>query len=190
MIFFTSDEHYTHKNIIRNCHRPFADVAEMREGLIERHNSKVGKNDRTFHLGDMFWRHTKVDEAHRILDRLNGAHVLLWGNHDEVARKVKERFQFVDHVYQLNEPGFPSIWLSHYAHRAWPESHQGAYHLYGHTHDILPDYRRSFDAGVDANDYYPVSLVEVDEYIRSKGKIAPDEIELDIQKKGWDKAGQ
>ena len=36
-IFFTSDLHFGHMNVIKFCNRPFADTREMKEKLI---NSK------------------------------------------------------------------------------------------------------------------------------------------------------
>lgn len=33
--FFTSDTHFNHANIIRFCNRPFKDVNQMNEVLIE-----------------------------------------------------------------------------------------------------------------------------------------------------------
>ena len=51
-IFFTADTHWGHRNIIRYCQRPFADVEEMNEALITNWNSTVGKDDIVFHLGD------------------------------------------------------------------------------------------------------------------------------------------
>ena len=51
-VFFTSDTHFYHANIINFCKRPFANVETMNEALIENWNAVVGANDIVFHLGD------------------------------------------------------------------------------------------------------------------------------------------
>lgn len=53
MIFFTSDQHYGHKNVITYCNRPFTSVEEMNDKLVEFHNQTVTKkDDLVYHLGD------------------------------------------------------------------------------------------------------------------------------------------
>ena len=66
-IFFTSDEHYGHANILQFCNRPFKSVEEMTEGLIANHNAVVGVNDVTYHCGDMFWRRVSIPEPSRFI---------------------------------------------------------------------------------------------------------------------------
>jgi calcineurin-like phosphoesterase family protein len=169
-IWLTADEHYNHDNIIKFCGRPFADVKEMKEAFIENHNKVVKPGDRVYHLGDMFWRTTTVTEAIEIVTRLNGQHYYIYGNHDEVFRKnppVRNMFIWCRDAENLKVDGYPHIWLSHYAHRVWNGSHRGAYHLYGHTHNALPqDGSLSFDVGVDAQKFAPISLEEV--HVRMK----------------------
>ena len=53
------------------------------------------------------------------------------------------------------------IVLCHYSMRKWNKSHYGSWHLYGHSHGNLPPLGLSFDVGVDTNDYYPYSLDDV-----------------------------
>ena len=43
-LFFTSDPHFGHNNILRFCHRPFQDMKHMCQSLIDNWNSVVGNN--------------------------------------------------------------------------------------------------------------------------------------------------
>ena len=56
MIFYTSDLHLGHANIIRHCNRPFASAEEMDEVLIENWNAKVTNADTIHILGDLMFR--------------------------------------------------------------------------------------------------------------------------------------
>ena len=47
-VFFTSDTHFYHGNIIRFCNRPFEDVEMMNETIISNWNRVVGPNDIVF----------------------------------------------------------------------------------------------------------------------------------------------
>lgn len=171
-IWFTSDEHFGHANIIKFCNRPFANIEETREAIIENHNKLVKPGDLVYHLGDMFWRTTPLEEARSIRLRLTGQHYYIFGNHEELIqhnKNLSSLFIWCRETENLRISGYPNIWLSHYAHRVWNGSHQGAYHLYGHTHAVLPeDGSLSFDVGVDAQDYKPISLEQVHEKMQLK----------------------
>jgi len=184
MKYYTADEHYGHANILKFCNRPYDNVEQMQEDLITRHNSIVRKDDFTWHVGDVFWRTLDVKEARKILSTLNGKHGLIIGNHDEVALRIAGMFNAVyDQFYdQSTKPG---VFLNHYAMRAWAKSHAGSYHVFGHTHNVLPDYRRSHDVGVDANNYFPISFDQLDSLMKSKGTLPPDEVELDMTRQKW-----
>lgn len=57
MIYFTSDTHFFHNNIIKACNRPFASVEEMNDGLIKNWNNTVSPKDTIYHLGDCALRY-------------------------------------------------------------------------------------------------------------------------------------
>ena len=51
--FFTGDTHFSHRNVINYCNRPFETAAEMNEKLIENWNKVVTKSDIVYHVGDV-----------------------------------------------------------------------------------------------------------------------------------------
>lgn len=185
-IFITSDEHYGHANIIKFCKRPFANVIEMREELIRRHNAKVPNNPNilTIHLGDMFWRTVPAAEALIIIGRMNGGHAFIFGNHDELIEQHPLTFlgAFRWRVGRNKESGTKIIrWngheitLCHYAMTVWNSSHNGSWHLFGHSHGELQTPGKSFDIGVDSHDFEPWSMEEIEAEMmkRPQGHVIP-----------------
>lgn len=173
-VFFTSDHHFGHKNVIKYSNRPFASAEEMDETMIQRWNERVGEQDEVYHLGDVGF--SAPGKLRRILDRLNGKIYLLKGNHDKSATACADRFEWVKDYHELvvEDPSFERgqqmIVLFHYALREWNASHWGTYHLYGHSHGTLADDPQAlaFDIGVDCHDFYPLSYTEVKAIMASK----------------------
>ena len=155
--FFTADQHFGHSNVIKYCQRPFSSVAEMNDEIIIRHNEIVRPNDVVYHLGDFAFKHHQL-----YVQCLNGRHFLVKGNHDSSKELKVANFIKVElaTMFKLKDSGI-FIWLSHYAHRVWPQCHYGAMHLYGHSHGKLPGFGKSMDVGVDTNDYRPYALDEI-----------------------------
>lgn len=178
-ISFISDQHFGHQNIIKLCNRPYVDTTEMTKDLIAKFNSRVKAGDLTYHLGDVFWRSLTEYDAMAIMDQLNGQHFYILGNHEEVMHKsaiqnnIRTRFIWVKDIATIHPAGYPHITLCHYAMRTWPKSHSGSWQLYGHSHGSLPENSSySFDVGVDANGYFPVSIGEVAD--RMSKKVQPE----------------
>ncbi len=172
-VFFSSDYHLNHTNIIKYSKRPFAIVEEMNEAIISRYNSRVGPNDELWFLGDFILGRDQVKEAEIFLSRMHGRKHLILGNHD--PRRVDFYRLFAScHEYQEIKVHGQRITLCHYAARVWNKSHHGAWMLYGHSHGSLPDdpHSRSFDVGVDCHNFYPLSFEEV-EWIMSKKRFIP-----------------
>ena len=181
-VWFTSDYHMGHRNIIGLCERPFADVDTMEREIVALHNALVGADDKVYDLGDFAFRCT-AEHAADCLRKLNGRRVILWGNHDKPLRQAFRKGLLDDLVgggkvtfigdpdaqfqtgLRINIEGQPII-LSHYAQRTWQGAFRGAWHLYGHSHGNLSPYRKSFDVGVDAHDFRPISYENVKERMR------------------------
>ena len=82
--FLVSDTHFGHANICKFLNedgskvRPWSDVNEMDEYMVDAWNKIVKPTDKVYHLGDVVINR----KALSILDRLNGDKVLIKGNHD------------------------------------------------------------------------------------------------------------
>lgn len=151
MIWFTSDLHLGHGNIIRHCLRPFSNAADMDAAILSAINAVVGWNDTLWILGDFAYR-GKDPGYYREQIRCGTVRLAL-GNHDRRVKSMKAGFASVSDVAEISV-GRQRIWLSHYAHRSWPASHRGSWHLYGHSHGAIDADDRArgmnaLDVGVD-----------------------------------------
>ena len=168
-VWFTSDPHFYHKNVIEYCNRPFDSVEEMNETLIKNWNDRVKKNDTIYILGD-FCFGTK-EQCIEILNRLNGQKFLIYGNHDARLRSgaFAKYFQWRGDLKEIKVDDQHFV-LCHFAMRTWHKREKGAIHLYGHSHGNLSEdpYSLSADVGVDVCEFRPISLGEVVSYMRYK----------------------
>ena len=95
-IFFTSDLHFGHKNILAYDNRPFNTIEEHDEALIKNWNGKVGDEDHVYILGDFsFYNANKSCE---ILDQLKGHKHLIIGNHDKKNCKSEKFRSYFDSI--------------------------------------------------------------------------------------------
>lgn len=182
-IFFTSDLHFGHKNILKYCNRPWNSIKEMDEGLIQNWNNTVGKDDIIFNLGDFAFASNQ--RWRELISRLNGKHHLILGNHDEVRYPgdfILELFEGVYPELTLNIDG-RYVYLHHYPYLcyggAWRNPDNAVYQLFGHVHSgsnssgkdsdrLIHLFPYQYDVGVDNNDYKPVSWDQVKEIIRKQ----------------------
>lgn len=156
-VFFTADEHYGHKNIIKYTGRPFSSVEEMDEAMIKNHNEVVGKGDTVFHLGD-FCPFKTLEDVNRVyMPRLNGAHIFLMGSHDQWLLRRRDNAPYI--IERMFNEQF--IVMCHYAMRTWARSHYNAFQIYGHSHGKLAPVGKQHDVGVDNNKFFPVSFEEL-----------------------------
>lgn len=173
-VFFTSDLHLGHQNVIKYTKRPFKDAEEMDRELIRRFNDRVKPGDTCYILGDF----ALVKDAAKVLvyvKRMNGQKFLIRGNHDKFAKQKREdNYGFVQvsdykeiKVELGGEAGgkesSQKVILCHYAFKTWNAMHRGSWNLHGHSHGTLPrDYKmKQIDVGVDCWNYQPISFEEV-----------------------------
>lgn len=170
-IFFTSDQHYGHENIIKYCDRPFSSVKEMDEVMIENHNKTVKPEDTVYMVGD-FAFHYHPEDILKLAKKLNGKKVWITGNHD---RHIGKEFpgQIFHRILELGgKDWFPyNPTLCHYPMLSWNASFHGSFQLHGHTHGTIPfdPTVRRLDVGVDCWDFKPVAW----EIVRAKLEAVP-----------------
>lgn len=166
-IFFTSDTHFFHNNVIIYCNRPFETREQMNEVLIQEWNSVVGENDVVYHIGDFAFA-SRTDNEY-ILSRLNGSKILVAGNHDDKRVRKAIGWEFVCNEILLEYGGF-NIRCNHFP--SWKDNDDYDIYLHGHCHASLPPTPRVMDVGVDMayrilGSYRPFSMSEIaDELIR------------------------
>lgn len=90
-IFFTSDTHYGHKNIVKGCTswegglqrcRDFNTLEEHNQLLVDNINSIVRENDTLYHLGD--WSFGGVNNIWEFRKQIHCKNIhLIFGNHDQ-----------------------------------------------------------------------------------------------------------
>lgn len=170
-IFFTSDTHFGHANVMQYCNRPWTMVNEMDDGLIERWNNCIKPGDTVYHLGD-FCLTKRVDVIDGWLSRLNGTIRLVRGNHDEWTKRYdrlvnKDKIKWIQDYAERTfvvEGKKHKIIMSHFPMLFWHKSHHGSIMLHGHSHGGAQTYNekvRRMDVGVDCHNWHPVLLENV-----------------------------
>jgi len=178
-IWFTSDTHFGHTNILKfGKGRPFSNIEEMDETIIQHWNETVSEGDRVYHLGDFSF--SKPERTLDIAKMLKGQKFLVEGNHDKSDRRFSsvllKEFVWVKPYFKLkvedkdHEAGRQNIVLFHYAIESWDTRHYGTWHLHGHSHGNLlsPDWQQRLDVGVDMHDFRPISYEQVKEHMKTK----------------------
>jgi calcineurin-like phosphoesterase family protein len=183
-VFFTSDFHCYHNNVLKFDNRPFEDIHEMHLALEERWNEVVGPNDIVIYLGDLdFARGDDKPSVEGMMYRLNGTIHFVMGNHDKYAdiKKIGKFASVNDYLEVRIKHMFPDpnsgvlkvtetlFCCMHYPIFEWNKKHHGSFHLHGHSHGNIyhgdeSDYyegRRVMDVGCMLHDYRPISYKDV-----------------------------
>ena len=168
-IWFTSDLHLGHNNIIQYANRPFTSTESMDKTIIDNWNSVVDDKDIVFILGDFTMLGTKSWVYY--LSKLKGVKYLIIGNHDKsIPKSMLAEATPLKNIMV----GEQRITLCHYPMLSWYQSHRDSWQLFGHVHSgpntftmdrISP---RQYDVGVDNNNFTPISFNQLKNIIDGK----------------------
>lgn len=182
MIWFTSDLHFGHANVITYCKRPFQHVHHMNQELLNRWNESIQDDDVVYILGDLSMM--KPSSFIPFASGLRGQKILIRGNHDSYSAA-----QYHEMGFLVFDEAVITLWnrrvrLSHYPH--WPRDAEewdepnlrfrerrpprdGKVLLHGHVHQYwkIRKQEDSFEinVGVDVWDFKPVSLKALEKII-------------------------
>lgn len=168
MNLYISDLHFGHKNIIGLDHRPFSDVDEMDQVLIELWNGRVQHDDTVYVLGDFCFRSKHEPEWY--LRQLKGHKILILGNHDASITDNPRALHYLDGVEKMMniQDGDKQICLCHFPIAEWDGYYNDSWHIYGHIHnqkneayEYMRNKERALNAGCMINNYTPASLNEL-----------------------------
>lgn len=166
--FFISDTHFFHANILKfvgndgNVIRPFNDVTEMNEYMIQKWNNVVGVNDKVYHLGDVTFKYDK--SFNELMSRLKGQKRLILGNHDKIkGTELLRWFEKVELWKGFKEGDFT---ITHIPLRL-ESLRDGNFNVHGHIHQNKMDDPHYINVCVEQRNYTPVHYDEIIKEIKA-----------------------
>jgi calcineurin-like phosphoesterase family protein len=172
-VWFTSDTHFLHKNIIKYCDRPFSSIEEMDEQIISNWNKKISNDDIVYFLGDfIFTRDYEIFKKYS--QKLNGKKICIYGNHDifSIDDYINAGWISVYQLYDCIIDGIKIV-MCHYPLMSWNNSINGSIMLHGHEHwkkQYIPDHNiysklqiseKRINVCQDSNNFYPYSIKDI-----------------------------
>jgi calcineurin-like phosphoesterase family protein len=180
-----SDTHWGHKNIVNFLRkdgtklRPWDNIDDHDQALIENWNSVVKPEDKVYHLGDLGLSNST--HLLRIISALHGTKILIKGNHDTLKLSAYQQvFKDVRAYHSLN-----NIFLAHIPiHPNSLGRWKGQIHGHLHADVVLadngePDVRYKNVACEQIN-YTPIDFDEVNEYFKQFKAPTKDEYGAEI----------
>lgn len=167
--FIVSDTHFGHANICRFTRadgtplRPWNDVSEMDEDMVDRWNAVVRPNDKVYHLGDVVIGRKHLD----IMSRLNGDKVLIKGNHDIL--KIDDYLKYFRDVRGCHV--MDNMIMTHIPVHTSSKGRFKA-NVHGHTHgNVVVDHEGNPDSwyipvSVEHTNYAPIPFEQIRAYAR------------------------
>lgn len=170
MLYFTSDLHFGHRNVINYCNRPFKTVEEMNAYIVDYWNKTVKKDDTIIVVGD-FSLHPRYSQLY--VPILNGHKILVSGNHDATFEKGKKYLKMIERYkqdgwasvhnkLQLTING-QTVLVTHFPYRSadgekydtrylkFRELNKGLPLIHGHLHGKYRKFNSMIDVGFDGD---------------------------------------
>jgi len=165
-IWFCSDFHLGHENIIKYCKRPFKSLEEMDSTIIKNFNERVKEDDLVFFLGDFCFRYAPGESKtapKKAFDHYRNQLIckniiFISGNHDK-----RNGIKFPTESMVIKHGG-KRIYLTHNPKFAKEEF---TFNFSGHTHNKYGRFNKLgknsciVDLSVEGWNYQPVTINEI-----------------------------
>lgn len=168
MIYYISDLHFGHRNVIEMDGRPFETIEEMDETLIRLWNERATDEDDVYIVGDFAYRNGYT--ATWYLRQLRGRKHLVIGNHDRLTIQDPKAMEYFASVEKMNRviDNDRKVSLCHFPVAEWNGKRHGGFHVHGHLHnrrdevyEFMSRFDKALNAGCMLNGYRPVTLDEL-----------------------------
>ncbi len=183
-LYFTSDPHFCYPLIIKKDNRPFRNIDQMNDYIINQWNIQAKEEDTIYIIGD-FLNMNAYDtkswkKAIKIPKKITAKKILILGNNEiriinyyfdgcfDAFKKMCIEYGFEnvyeDLVLELDEFDKP-LYLNHF-----PSKHRdGYFNLFGHVHRYGGLWRPyGLNVGCDLNYFKLFSIEDIQRYIEIK----------------------
>jgi len=123
-IFATGNQQFGRKGAINKFKRPFSDVQEMNNHMIDTWNSVVTEDDHVYVLGNLAWDPITADE---VVGQLNGTIHLVKGEFDEATNSVADLHEYKLNIFDgdIHVDDRHKLVLSYWPLREWHNKRKG-----------------------------------------------------------------
>ena len=177
MVYFTSDWHLAHTNIIKYCDRPFKTIEEMNAKILSNYIKVISPTDTIFFVGDLTIKRNSRDKEwlSELFSNLPGQKHLIIGNHDYYTKTF-----YMEHCQFLSVERYVSTKDFAVVHNPKDFKNEDILTnkilIHGHVHSNYPVMKfldlpglngeYIYDVGLDANNFNPVSLKYIKRFFK------------------------
>ncbi len=164
-VWFTSDWHLFHDNILVSCERPFKNAQKMHAAIIENYCDRVREGDVVYFLGDLtMLGPSGIKGVRSLMMDLPGTKHYIMGNHDRLKVWSYTKMGFASvHTSLSIRHGNCQYLLVHDPKEACSWSYAPRV-ICGHVHNnwvYRSEPKPTVNVGVDLWDFSPVRFSEV-----------------------------
>ena len=154
-LWIISDTHFFHENILEYAKRPFKNVREMNEYIVDAWRSRVEPGDLVYHLGDVTFHYG--EDFRKLWSSLPGRKRLVLGNHDD-AEKLRRNFSKIMESRQLPDEGAVMTHRPIVMHKEHPK---WLWNIHGHIHEKDLGSPMHFNASVERIGFKPLLIEDI-----------------------------